>query len=45
MITVAVTISALVVDHWVIRSIIVVAGVIDLYWVGYRVATRSEERT
>lgn len=45
MITVAVTISALVVDHWVIRSIIIVAGVIGLYWVGYRVATRSEERT
>jgi len=45
MITVAVTISALVVDHWVIRSIIIVAGVIGLYWVGYRVATRPEERT
>jgi len=39
MITVAVTISALVVDHWLIRSIIILAGLIGLYWVGVRVPT------
>jgi uncharacterized membrane protein YbaN (DUF454 family) len=43
MITVAVTISAVVVDLWVIRAIIIVAGLIGLYWVGYRVATRPDD--
>lgn len=44
MITIAVTISALVVDHWIIRAIIIAAGVIGLYWVGWRVPTRSDNR-
>jgi len=41
MITVAVTVSAIVVDHSILRLLIVAAGIVGLYWVGIRVPTRE----
>jgi uncharacterized membrane protein YbaN (DUF454 family) len=41
MITVAVTFSAIVVDHSTVRLVIIAAGIVGLYWVGMRVPTRE----
>jgi len=41
MITVAVTLSAIVVDHSIVRLVIIAAGIVGLYWVGMRVPTRE----
>jgi uncharacterized membrane protein YbaN (DUF454 family) len=41
MITVAVTLSAIVVDHSIVRLAIIAAGIVGLYWVGMRVPTRE----
>lgn len=43
MITVAVTVSALVLDSWLLRAVVVAAGVVGLYWVSMRVPTRVEK--
>jgi uncharacterized membrane protein YbaN (DUF454 family) len=42
MITVSVTLSAIVVDHSILRLAIIAAGIVGLYWVGMRVPTRSD---
>ena len=42
MITIAVTISAIIVDNSVVRIIIIIAGLIGLYWVAFRVPTRQD---
>jgi len=42
MITVAVTASAFVLDSWTLRGVVIVAGLIGLYWVGIRVPTRVD---
>jgi uncharacterized membrane protein YbaN (DUF454 family) len=41
MITVAVTLSAIVVDHSIVRLAIIAAGIVGLYWVGMRVPTKE----
>jgi uncharacterized membrane protein YbaN (DUF454 family) len=41
MITVAVTLSAIVVDHSIVRLVIIAAGILGLYWVGMRVPTKE----
>jgi uncharacterized membrane protein YbaN (DUF454 family) len=41
MITVAVTLSAIVVDHSILRLVIIAAGMVGLYWVGMRVPTKE----
>jgi uncharacterized membrane protein YbaN (DUF454 family) len=41
MIAVAVTFSAIVVDHSILRLVIIAAGIVGLYWVGMRVPTRE----
>ena len=41
MISVAVTLSAIVVDHSIVRLAIIAAGIVGLYWVGMRVPTRE----
>jgi uncharacterized membrane protein YbaN (DUF454 family) len=41
MIAVAVTFSAIVVDHSIVRLVIIAAGIVGLYWVGMRVPTRE----
>lgn len=40
MITVAVTMSSIMLDTWVLRGLVIGAGVVGLYWVGVRVPTR-----
>ena len=42
MITVSVTLSAIVVDHSILRLAIIAAGIVGLYWVGMRVPPRSD---
>ncbi len=41
MITIAVTISSIVLETWVLRGVVIGAGVVGLYWVGVRVPTRA----
>lgn len=43
MITIAVTISAFALDNNVVRSIVIGAGIVGLYWVGFRVPTRADQ--
>lgn len=43
MITTAVSVSAIILDMWWLRLVVIAAGVVGLYWVGIRVPTRPAE--